>query len=150
MSTTFSTTADFAQAERTEVSGATIARPTLWKAGVVSGFAAAVATTVIAAVARAADVSLAIDGEQIPLLGFAQLTLVGALIGTVIAKVMSKRARNARRTFAVTTVVLTALSLIPDVAADTSSASKLVLMVTHVVAAAIIVPTLAGRLHTCR
>src|SRR5688572_28860270 len=106
MSTTFSPTANVDQVELTEVSGATVARPTFWRTGVVSGLAAAVATTVIAAVARAADVSLAIEGEQIPLLGFAQLTLVGALIGTVMAKLMSKRVRNARRMFTVTTIVL--------------------------------------------
>jgi hypothetical protein len=147
MSTTFSTTTGFDQVEHTATS-AGVARRTFWKAGVVSGVAAAVATTVMAAVARAAGVSLAIDGEQIPLLGFGQLTLVGALIGTVMARVMWRRAGNPRRTFTVTTVALTALSLVPDVIADTSTASKLVLMLTHVAAAAIIVPPLAARLRS--
>ena len=142
MSTTLTTTVPFTQ---TPVASTTTRR-TFWKAGLVSGLVAAVATTVVAAAARAADVSLAIDGEQIPLFGFAQLTLVGALIGTVMAKVMSKRAKHPRRTFVVTTVALTALSLVPDVTADTSTASKLVLMLTHVVAASIVVPALASRL----
>ena len=146
MSTTFSPTTTFTQAPAVE----TPARPTFWKTGVVSGIGAAVATTLIAAAARAADISLAVDGEKIPLLGFAQLTLVGALIGTVMAKVMSKRARQPRRTFVVTTVVLTALSLVPDVTVDAPTSSKLVLMLTHVVAAAIVVPALANRLSAQR
>jgi peptidoglycan/LPS O-acetylase OafA/YrhL len=146
MSTTFSPTSTVTQAQAVE----TAARPTFWKAGVVSGIAAAVATTLIAVAARAADVSLAVDGEKIPLLGFAQLTLVGALIGTVMARVMSRRARQPRRTFVVTTVVLTALSLVPDVTVDAPTSSKLVLMLTHVVAAAIVVPALANRLSTQR
>ncbi len=146
MSTTFSPTTTFTQAPAAE----TTARPTFWKSGVVSGIAAAVATTLIAVAARAADVSLAVDGEKIPLLGFAQLTLVGALIGTVMARVMSRRARQPRRTFVVTTVVLTALSLVPDVTVDAPTSSKLVLMLTHVVAAAIVVPALANRLSTQR
>ena len=117
-----------------------------WAAGLVSGSVAGVATTVVAAVARAADVPLAVDGEPIPLLGFAQLTMMGAVIGTVLAVSFAKWARHPQRTFVVTTVALTALSLVPDVLADASTGSKLVLMFTHVLAATIVVPTLAKRL----
>jgi hypothetical protein len=118
----------------------------LWVAGLVSGAVAAVATTLVAAAARAADVPLAIDGEEIPLLGFAQLTLMCAVVGTVLAAAFAKWARRPQHTFVVTTVALTAVSLVPDVIVDASTGSKLVLMLTHVVAAAIVVPTLAKRL----
>ena len=124
----------------------TVRARALWVAGLVSGAVAGVATTVVAAVARAADVPLAIDGEQIPLLGFAQLTMMGAVIGAVLAVSFNKWARRPQRTFVVTTVALTALSLVPDVMADATTGSKLVLMLTHLVAAAIVVPTLAKRL----
>ncbi len=145
MSTTFATTSTVTST--TVKSPARTARArSLWVAGLVSGAVAAVATTVVAAVARAADVPLAIDGEQIPLFGFAQLTLMGAVIGTVMAVSFNKWARRPHRTFVVTTVALTALSLVPDVMADATTGSKLVLMLTHVVAAAIVVPTLAKRL----
>jgi hypothetical protein len=80
------------------------------------------------------------------LLGFAQLTLIGAVIGTVLAFALAKWAARPRRTFVVTTVTLTALSLVPDVTVDASTASKLVLMLTHLVAAAIVVPALAKHL----
>ena len=142
MSTTFATTTT----TNTETTARTTPARAMWAAGTLSGAVAAVATTVIAAVARASDVPLAIDGEQIPLLGFGQLTLVGAVIGTVLAVSFAKWARHPQRTFVVTTVVLTVLSLVPDVVADATTGSKLVLMLTHVVAAVIVVPTLAKRL----
>lgn len=118
----------------------------LLRAGVVSGAVAAVATTVVAVAARAVDIPLTVGGEAIPLLGFAQLTLVGALLGVAIARACARWARRPRHTFAVTTVALTALSLVPDVIADASTGSRVVLALTHVVAAAIVVPTLADRL----
>jgi predicted membrane channel-forming protein YqfA (hemolysin III family) len=106
-----------------------------------------VATILIVAVARAADVAVAVQGERIPPAGFAELTLVGAVIGVVLAKSFARRAAEPRRTFVRVTVALTALSLVPDAIADASTGTKLVLMLTHVVAASIIIPRLAARLH---
>lgn len=120
----------------------------IWTAAGVAGLIAAAATTLVAAAARAVDIALDVDGEPIPLLGFAQLTLVGALIGAVLATVLRKRATAPRRTFVVTTVVLTALSIVPDVLIEASAASKLVLAFTHVLAAAIIIPPVAARLRS--
>jgi hypothetical protein len=145
MSTTFATTTH-TSTSTTEAPARTTRARALWVAGLVSGAVAAVATTVIAAAARAADVPLAIDGEQIPLLGFAQLTMACAVIGTVMAVSFAKWARRPQRMFVVTTVALTAVSFVPDLLADATTGSKLVLMLTHVVAAAIVVPTLAKRL----
>ena len=45
-------------------------------------------------------------------------------------------------------MALTAVSLVPDVLADATAATKLVLGLTHLVAAAIVIPTLAKRLPT--
>ena len=129
----------------TTTSAATV-RPSLWKPGLLAGLVAAVATTTVVMVARAADVPVAVQGEQIPLAGFAQMTLVATVIGIVIARVLSTRARHPRHSFVVTTAVLTAISLVPDVLADATTASRLVLGLTHLVAAAIVIPTLAERL----
>jgi hypothetical protein len=130
----------------TSPSTPTASSRSIWKVATVSGIAAAVATTLTVVVARAADVAVAVQDEQIPLFGFAQLTFVGALIGLALAKVLSKRARHPHRTFVRTTVVLTALSIVPDVIADASTGSKLVLALTHVMAATIVVPAIASRL----
>ena len=80
------------------------------------------------------------------MLGFAQLTLFFSAVGIVIASVMARRAVHARHTFVSTTLVLTALSFVPDVLADAQTATKLTLILTHVVAAAIVIPALASRL----
>ena len=116
------------------------------RTGALAGIAAAVATSTAAAVASALDVSLKVGGEAIPVIGFAQLTFVAAIIGTVMAVVMSHRARRPRHTFVVSTIALTALSIVPDVTADAHTATKLVLALTHVVAASIVIPALASRL----
>ena len=116
------------------------------RTGLVAGLAASVATSTTAAVASAAGVSLQVGGEAIPVIGFAQLTFVAAIIGTVMAVVMSHRARRPRHTFVVSTFALTALSIVPDVTADAQTATRLVLALTHVVAASIVIPALSSRL----
>ena len=121
------------------------ARRPLWRAGVVSGLAAAAATCLVVVAARAGGVAVAVQGERIPILGFAQLTMVGALLGIGVAKVFSRHASRPRHTFARMTVALTALSIVPDVIADATVGTKFVLALTHVVAAAIIVPAIASR-----
>ena len=108
-----------------------------------SGVAAAAATTAVAAAASAADVPFEIDGEAIPLLGFAQLTMVGAVLGGLLAAALNRYTARPRHWFVWTTVVLTALSCVPSVAFPPDAASKVVLVATHVLAALIIVPALA-------
>ncbi len=120
--------------------------PHLLRTGVVAGLAASVATVAVAALARAIDVPLRVGGESIPLLGFAQLTFIATMIGTVLAVVLSHRAHRPRPTFVVTTITLTLLSIVPDVLADAETATKVALALTHIVAAAIVIPALASRL----
>ncbi len=121
--------------------------PSLVRAGAVAGLVAAVATTAVAATAHAAGVSLeTAPGEQIPVLGFGQLTLFFTAVGVVLAAVLRGRARNPHSTFVKTTVVLTALSIVPDLMISADVATKLTLIVTHLVAAAIVIPAVASRL----
>lgn len=108
-----------------------------WRSGLATGAVAAVVTTAVAVALRAAGVPLDIAGEEIPVLGFAQMVLLATAVGIVLAR------RMRRTTFVVTTVVLTVLSCVPDLTADTGTASKLGLILTHVVAAAIVIPRLA-------
>jgi hypothetical protein len=118
----------------------------LRRSGAMAGVVAAVATTGVAAVADAIGVPIKIGGEAIPTAGFAQLTLVFSAIGIVMASVMARRSAHARATFVKVTLVLTALSFVPDVLADAQTATKLTLILTHVVGAAIVIPALASRL----
>lgn len=122
--------------------GTAVSTRPLWKAGAVSGLVAAAATTTIAAVTGPLEIS----GEAIPVYAFAQLTLIAVLVGTFLATRLVRRARTPRRTFVVTTVALTAGSLVPDVLADATTGTRLTLMATHLIAAAIVIPALATRL----
>src|SRR6476619_1983000 len=119
----------------------------LLRAGIVAGLVAAVATTAIAAIAHAAGVSLeTAPGEQIPVLGFGQLTLFFTAIGVLIARTIGRRARQPRSTFTPTALVLTALSVVPDLMLSTDAATTVTLVLTHLVAAAIVIPALSSRL----
>jgi hypothetical protein len=110
------------------------------------GLAAAAVTTAAAAVVHAAGVALAVDGEMIPLAGFAQMTFVGAVVGGLIVAVLKRRSTDPRRLFLQATAVLTALSCVPSIALPPDVASKLALVATHLIAATIIVPVLARQL----
>jgi hypothetical protein len=135
MTVTASTTA-------TVPTGTTRVTRTLVRSTATSGVAAAAATTAVAAVAHAAGVSLEVDGEMIPLLGFAQMTLLGAVIGGVLLAVLNRRSRAARQWFVRTAVALTVVSCIPSVTWPDDAATVATLVVTHVLAAAMIVPAL--------
>ena len=126
-------------------------RRPVWKHGIAAALVASVATTVLAAVASAAGISFAgSTGEGIPLAGFAQLTLVFSLVGVGMAAVMARKARRPRPTFVRTAVALTILSFVPDLTFGFDAGSAATLIALHVVAAAIVVPTLARRLSTTR
>lgn len=107
---------------------------------------ATVATSAIAAAGEFAGISLAVGGAPIPVSGFALLTVVFSLVGLVLALVLSRFARRPRTAFVRTTLVLTALSLVPDVLADAAGATKVLLMLAHLVAATIVIPAIARRL----
>lgn len=126
-------------------------RRPVWRHGVAAAAVAAVTTTVLAAVAGAAGVSFEDSaGAEIPLFAFAQLTFVFSMVGVGLAAVLARKARTPRRTFVRTTVALTVLSVVPDVTFGFDVATAVSLMALHVVAAAIVVPTLASRLATSR
>ena len=115
-------------------------------AGALATVVASAATPVVAAAGLAAGISLDIAGAPIPVPGFATLTAFFSVIGLVIAVVLARFARHPRRAWIRTTVVLTVLSLVPDVIVDAAPATQALLMLTHVVAAAIVVPAVARRL----
>ncbi|MCW2797151.1 DUF6069 family protein [Nocardioides sp.] len=114
-------------------------RTPTWRFGVATGAVAATTTVGLVAVLRAVGVPFEVGGEGIPLVAFAQMVLLGTVIGTVLAR------RTRTTTFIRATVLLTVASCFPSVALGTGSASKLALVLTHVVAAAIVVPALARR-----
>jgi hypothetical protein len=118
----------------------------LARTGVAATAVASAATMTVAAAGHAAGISLQVAGAPIPVTGFGTLTAVFSLVGVVLAIVLRRTARNPQRTFIRTTAVLTGLSLVPDVIVDAAPATKALLMLTHLVAAAIVIPAVARRL----
>ena len=138
MTTTLITPTDTAVRSRT-------AHP-LRRATLTVGLGAAAAVTAFAAVAHAAGVGFTTgEGKMIPLLGFAQLTFVGAVIGGVLLAVLNRRSATPSRRFVQIAVTVTALSCVPSVAMSDDMATKVALVALHVLAAAIIVPVLLRR-----
>ena len=126
------------------ITTSTSTRPasSLRRTTVVVGLAAAVATSAVAATAHAAGVPFEVDGEMIPLAGFAQMTVLGAVIGGLLLAAFNRWSNSPRRRFLQTSAALTALSCLPSVAWPPDTATKLALVATHLLAAAIIVPAL--------
>jgi hypothetical protein len=85
-------------------------------------------------------------GESIPMLAFAQLTLIGALIGVAVAAGVRRRASQPRRTFLRTTWTLAIASCAAPTLIGLEATAVAVLVVEHLVAAAIVIPAIAARL----
>ena len=105
--------------------------------GALAAATAAVCTTSAAGIARAADVGLEVDDRPIPVPAFAWWTIVGATLGVVAARLL-----RSRRRFMIVTTAATGLSLVPAIVAPDDTATKLVLVGTHLLAAAIVLPAL--------
>jgi hypothetical protein len=117
------------------------------KAGSAAGAVAAVVTTLIATGTHAAGVSFADrTGESIPVFAFAQLTLIGALLGVALAAGVRRRASQPRRTFTRVAWSLAVASCVAPTLIGLGAASVAVLVVEHLVAAAIVIPRIAARL----
>ena len=107
---------------------------------------AALAAAGVAAAGQAVGIGTAVSGATIPVPGFAFLTVIFSVVGLVIATALRRFARRPRTAWIRTTVVLTVLSFVPDLLADATVATRILLMLTHVVAAAIVIPAVARRL----
>ncbi|QCD54121.1 DUF6069 family protein [Streptomyces hawaiiensis] len=125
----------------------------VWLVGVLAALAGAVVTEAFALATRAAGVPMeaagpgATEAAEIPVGGFFGGVVFWSVAGIVLAVALARWAERPARTFTVTTVALTALSLAgPAVAPHTATSTQIVLAASHVVAAAVIVPLLARRL----
>ncbi|WP_312030299.1 DUF6069 family protein [Actinomycetospora sp. TBRC 11914] len=114
--------------------------------GAAATVAAAAATVVVAAAGQAVGISTAVSGAPIPTMGFGVLTVIFSVVGLAIAAGLRRFAGRPRTAWLRATVVLTVLSFVPDLLADAAVTTKLLLMATHVVAAAVVIPAVARRL----
>ncbi|NYI77316.1 DUF6069 family protein [Nocardioides panzhihuensis] len=129
------------------------ARPApVWPRGLVATAIAAVATTLTAVIAKTAGVDFGSSLGDVPISAFPLLTVCCSLIGIIIAEVTIRVAKLPRSTFQITAIVLTGLSLVPDVLPffEFDLAFVGVLCLTHILAAAIVVPMIALRMEERR
>jgi hypothetical protein len=117
--------------------------------GLLATLAAMATTTIAAALAQAAGANFEVPdgGETIPLPGIAVLTGIFSLVGVVIAVALLRWSARPDKRFLWTTVALTAISLIPPLLAGATPATTTTLLALHLLAAAVMIPTLTRRLR---
>ena len=122
----------------------------LARTGLVATLAAMVATTLAAALAKAVGVDFEVPdgGETIPLSGFAVVTGFFSVVGIVIAAALLRWSARPAERFVQTAVSLTAISLVPPLLSGADSATTTALLGLHLVAATVMIPTLARSLRT--
>ena len=118
--------------------------------GFIATVAAMVATTLAAAVAQAVGVDFEIPdgGETIPLSGFAVVTGFFSVVGVVIAAALLRWSARPAERFVRTAVTLTAISLVPPLLSGADTATTTALLGLHLVAATVMIPTLARSLRS--
>ena len=117
--------------------------------GLIATPAAMAATTLGAAVARAGGVDFEVPdgGEAIPLPGIAVVTGFFSAVGVVLAGVLLRWSAHPAERFAWTAVSLTAISLAPPVLSGANAATTTTLIGLHLVAAAVMIPTITRSLE---
>jgi Family of unknown function (DUF6069) len=123
----------------------------LVRVGLVAGVLGATAATAVAVVAKAAGVPMlaaphgAAAGKAIPMWGFATATLLSVAVGVVLAAAVARWILRPVRAFVAVTIALTLVSFFgPISTGHATTATRLVLALTHVAAAAIAIPMLTA------
>jgi Family of unknown function (DUF6069) len=118
--------------------------------GFIATLAAMVATTLAAALAQAVGVDFAVPdgGETIPLSGFAVVTGFFSVVGIVIAVALLRWSVRPAQRFMWTAMSLTAISLVPPLLSGANTATTTALVGLHLVAATVMISTLAWSLRT--
>ncbi len=118
------------------------------RTGLLATLVAMAATAAVAVLATAVGVELEVpaDGETIPRSGIAFVTGVFSLAGVVIAAALLRWSARPRAHFVWTALVLTALSLVPPWVVGAAVSTSVTLVVLHLVAAGVMIPSLARSL----
>jgi hypothetical protein len=134
-----------------------LARRSVWQISYLSGLAASVIVETWGLAARAAGVPMRAAGlgshhaTPITVGMFAMGTMVVTFWFTFAVILLARFVKNPKRTYLHTALPLLALSLaVPLTAADTAISTKLTLAAAHLLAGAIIIPTVARRLSRLR
>ena len=118
--------------------------------GFIATLVAMVATPLAAVLAHSVGVDFEVpDGsEPIPLPGFAVVTGFFSVVGVVIAAALLRWSARPAERFVQTAVTLTAISLVAPLLSGADTATITALLGLHLVAAAVMIPTLTRSLRT--
>jgi hypothetical protein len=126
----------------------------LWQVGLAAALVAAAANAVVYVTARAAGVPLELtevfsdDFARMPVSSFVLGTLLdGGVVAIVVAAACRRWAPRPRAWFIALAVIGTVASLGLPLASDGTTATVIVLSISHVVAALVLVPALANALR---
>ena len=125
--------------------------------GVIAAAAGAAVLYAYGTLARALSVPMragelgASHAQAITPASFASGVVFCTVAGTILAMILAARAADPARVFALTTVILVAVSLVfPLAASHTAATTRLTLALGHLIAAAIVIPILTLRLTQAR
>ena len=128
----------------------------MWAVAAVAAVISSVVVIAVVAIAQAAEVPMEVaenstkEPEQIPLAGYAVVILGSTVVGLLIATGLARWAARPRRAFVITALVLTAVSFAFPTTTTATTATKVVLDLTHLIPAALIIPAIAAHLPTRR
>jgi hypothetical protein len=122
-------------------------------AGAIAAAAGAIVLYAYGTLARALDVPMragemgASHAQAITPASFAAGVVFCTAAGTILAMVLARRATHPARAFLRTSLILVAVSLaFPLAASHTATSTRLTLALGHLIAAAIVIPIISGRL----
>jgi hypothetical protein len=123
--------------------------------GAVAGLAGGIAALIVALIARALGVPLEVSQPGVGIttpapVAFVIATVIQALIGAGLALAIQRWTARPARTFAITAAVLVVLSFVQPIVAAQDTATAITLMLSHVAAAAVVVPALVRQLPARR
>jgi hypothetical protein len=118
-------------------------------AGILAALVAACAATLVSALARSVGVDFQIPdgGEVIPLPGVTVMTAAFSLVGGGLAVALLRWSAHPATRFLQATLLLTAISLVPPFISGANAATVTALVAMHLVAAAVMIPTLTRGLR---
>jgi hypothetical protein len=128
----------------------------MWAAGIGAAVLSSLVVIALVAIAQAAGVPMEVapsstgQREQIPLPGYATVILGSTLLGLLLATAFARWVRRPRLVFVITASALTAVSFAFPATTTATTATKVVLGITHVIPAALVIAAIAAHLSLRR
>lgn len=150
------TAAAFTPATTTAPDAATSGRRRMWAIGAAAGVISSLVVLAVVAIAEAAGVPMEVaenatkPPEHIPLAGYGMVILGSTLIGLLLATAFGRWTARPRLVFVITALALTAVSFAFPATTTATTATKVVLEITHVIPAALIIAAIATHLPSRR